>query len=251
MADASLAAERVSRHFGGLAAVNDVSLALHQGELHAVVGPNGAGKSTLINLLSGDLPLSSGHIRYHGEDISGLSMDRRSRLGIGRSYQKTNIFPSFTAFENCRLAAQSRTPRALRVFSEALRDPASSSAARRALERTLLDDRADAVAAELSHGEQRQLEIAMVLATAPQVLLLDEPLAGMGAQESARMVELLRALAADHAIMLVEHDMDAVFSVAHRITVMANGQVLESGTPEQIRASAAVRQVYLGEEDVA
>lgn len=249
MADAMLAAERVSRHFGGLAAVNDVSLALAPSELHAVVGPNGAGKSTLINLLSGDLRLSGGRIRYRGEDISGLSMDRRSRLGIGRSYQKTNIFARFTAFENCRLAAQSRAPHALRVFSEALRDQASCEAARRALERTGLAGRAGTLAAELSHGEQRQLEIAMVLATEPRVLLLDEPLAGMGAEESARMVELLRALALDHAVMLVEHDMDAVFAVATRITVMANGQVLESGPPAQIRASPAVRQVYLGESD--
>lgn len=249
MAEALLSAAGVSRYFGGLAAVNNVSVELCDGLLHAVVGPNGAGKSTLMNLLSGDLPVSSGSIRYQGADISGLSMDRRSRLGIGRSYQKTNIFPSFTAFENARLAAQSRAPRALRIFSNALRDDSVRLAAERALDRSGLSGRGDVVAAALSHGEQRQLEIAMVLATAPTVLLLDEPLAGMGAEESARMVGLLRALAADHAVMLVEHDMDAVFAVADVITVMANGQVLESGPPGQIRSSAAVRQVYLGEDE--
>jgi branched-chain amino acid transport system ATP-binding protein len=247
MADALLAASNVTRYFGGLAAVNGVSIQLHPGELHAMLGPNGAGKSTLINLLSGDLPVSAGRISYKGEDISRLSMDRRSRLGIGRSYQKTNIFPSFTAFENCRLAAQSRHPRATRVFADASRDASVRAMAERALEQAGLTGRENMVASALSHGEQRQLEIAMVLATQPQVLLLDEPLAGMGAEESARMLPLLRRLAADHAVMLVEHDMDAVFAVADVITVMANGQVLESGSPERIRASRVVRQIYLGE----
>lgn len=249
MAEALLSAAGATRHFGGLAAVNNVSIELQRGQLHAVLGPNGAGKSTLINLLSGDLPLSAGTIRYKGRDISALSMDRRSRMGVGRSYQKTNIFPSFTAFENCRLAAQSRDPRPFNIFANALHNRAVSAAAERALEQAGLAGRGETVAATLSHGEQRQLEIAMVLATDPDVLLLDEPLAGMGAEESARMVELLRKLAADHAVMLVEHDMDAVFAVADRITVMANGQVLESGLPEQIRASAAVKQVYLGEDE--
>jgi branched-chain amino acid transport system ATP-binding protein len=249
MADVVLSAAGVSRYFGGLAAVNNVWVELHAGELHAVVGPNGAGKSTLINLLSGDLPVSAGRISYRSADISTLSMERRSRLGIGRSYQKTNIFPNFSTFENARLAAQSRDPHPLQIFSDALRYEPVRAAAARALERAGLDGRGDLPAAALSHGEQRQLEIAMVLATAPAVLLLDEPLAGMGAEESARMAQLLRALAADHAVMLVEHDMDTVFAVADRITVMANGQVLESGAPDRIRASAAVRQVYLGETE--
>ncbi len=247
MTDALLVANNVTRYFGGLAAVNSASLYLHRGQLHAVLGPNGAGKSTLINLLSGDLPLSSGSITYKGEDISNLRMDHRSRLGIGRSYQKTNIFPSFTAFENVRLAAQSRDPHALHILTDALRYDSIRNAATQALDRTGLRDRGDVVASALSHGEQRQLEIAMVLATNPEVLLLDEPLAGMGAEESARMVTLLRALTADHAILLVEHDMDAVFAAADLITVMANGQILESGPPEKIRASPVVRQVYLGE----
>ncbi len=247
MAEAVLVARDVTRYFGGLAAVDHVSLELRREQLHAVLGPNGAGKSTLINLLSGDLPLSAGRIHYQGTDISTLSVDRRARLGIGRSYQKTNIFPSFTAFENCRLAAQSREPHALRILSGASCYSGVRERAEHALELAGLRGRESVVASALSHGEQRQLEIAMVLATTPEVLLLDEPLAGMGAEESARMVALLRNLATDHAVMLVEHDMDAVFAVADVITVMANGQVLEHGLPAQIRASQAVRQVYLGE----
>lgn len=249
MTDALLSATNLTRHFGGLVANNRVSIALHRGRLHAVLGPNGAGKSTLINLLSGDLPASSGSIRYRDQEISGLSADRRSRLGIGRSYQKTNIFPAFSAFENCRLAAQSRAPRPWHIFSDALGHEPIRDIAARALEQAGLRGRADKMAATLSHGEQRQLEIAMVLATDPEVLLLDEPLAGMGAQESASMIELLKKLSPNHAIMLVEHDMDAVFAVADTITVMVNGEVLETGAPEQIRASVAVQQAYLGHDE--
>jgi len=244
-----LATHDLSRRFGGLMAVSGVAIELHRGRLHAVLGPNGAGKTTLINLLSGDLATTAGTIRYKGRDITGYSSDRRSRIGLGRSYQKTNIFPNFTAFENCRLAAQSRAPRAWRVFSDATRYPPVIEAARAALDAAGLAGRADRVASALSHGEQRQLEIAMVLATAPEVLLLDEPLAGMGHEEAQRMVGLLQKLAPDHAILLVEHDMDAVFAVADVITVMVNGQVLESGPPAQIRASPEVRRAYLGEQD--
>jgi len=251
VADAILRTESLSRRFGGLAAVSNVTLELAIGQLHAVLGPNGAGKSTLINLLSGDLRASAGRIRYRGVDITGTPAHRRSRLGIGRSYQKTNIFPTFTAFENCRLAAQSRAPRALHVIVDALAHEPTNIAAQIALSAAGLDARGDTVASALSHGEQRQLEIAMVLATAPDVLLLDEPLAGMGAEEATRMVALLKELAPKHAILLVEHDMDAVFAVADVITVMVNGQVLESGPPMQIRASAAVRQAYLGDDDIA
>jgi branched-chain amino acid transport system ATP-binding protein len=251
MAEPILTTESLSRRFGGLAAVSNVSIGLAVGELHAVLGPNGAGKSTLINLISGDLRASAGRIRFRGTDITGLPSYRRSRLGIGRSYQKTNIFPAVSAFENCRIAAQSRSPRVAHVFSPAVKHEPTNAAARAALAAAGLDGRSDVVASALSHGEQRQLEIAMVLATAPDVLLLDEPLAGMGAEEAARMVELLKRLARSHAILLVEHDMDAVFAVADLITVMVNGQVLESGPPPQIRASAAVRQAYLGDDDVA
>jgi branched-chain amino acid transport system ATP-binding protein len=246
MTERILVTQGLSRRFGGLMAVNDVAIGLDTGMLHAVLGPNGAGKTTLINLLSGELPASGGVIRYKGEDITRLSPDLRSRLGIGRSFQKTNIFPAFTAFENCRLAAQSRIPRALHVASDAEAFPPVREAAERALAAAGLAARGDRMASTLSHGEQRQLEIAMVLATAPEVLLLDEPLAGMGAEEVARMVDLLKKITRDHALLLVEHDMDAVFALADRITVMVSGQVLESGTPDEIRASVAVRQAYLG-----
>jgi branched-chain amino acid transport system ATP-binding protein len=249
MSDPVLATEGLSRRFGGLMAVSGVAIELHRGRLHAVLGPNGAGKTTLINLLSGDLPATAGTIRYRGRDITRYPADRRSRIGMGRSYQKTNIFTGFTAFENCRLAAQSRAPQAWRVFTDATRYPPLRDAAGRALEAAGLASRGDRIASTLSHGEQRQLEIAMVLATAPEVLLLDEPLAGMGAEEVQRMVALLRKLAPQHAILLVEHDMDAVFAVADVITVMVNGQVLESAPPAQIRASPAVRRAYLGEPD--
>jgi len=250
MRDAILRTEKLSKRFGGLTAVDTVSIDLYMGEVHAVIGPNGAGKSTLTNLLSGDLPPSSGAVLFEGKDIAGLRSDRISRLGIGRSYQKTNIFLPFTVFENCRLAAQSRTPHAWRVFNGAPGFSDINRLAEEAMATAGLTPRRDMVAAALSHGEQRQLEIAMCLATRPRVLLLDEPLAGMGPQESQDMVELIQRLAADHAIMLIEHDMDAVFAVAHKLTVMVNGEVLESGTPEEVRASPAVQTAYLGGEDL-
>ena len=248
MPEPVLRIEALAKHFGGLAAVSDVSLDLAIGEVHAVIGPNGAGKSTLINLLSGDLVPSDGRVRYEGRDIAGLPADRIARLGIGRSYQKTNIFLDFTVFENCRLAAQARRGRLGGFFRPARRYAEVNEHARQALALAGLDGRADAFAVALSHGEQRQLEIAMTLATAPRVLLLDEPLAGMGAEEAERMVALIRTLAADHAVLLVEHDMDAVFSVAARLTVMVNGRVLETGAPAEIRRSKAVQEAYLGEE---
>jgi branched-chain amino acid transport system ATP-binding protein len=243
-----LRVEGLSKHFGGLAAVSDVTLELAMGEVHAVIGPNGAGKTTLINLLSGDLAPSSGSVRYEDRDIAGLSADRIARLGIGRSYQKTNIFLDFTVFENCRLAAQTELAGLGGFFRPARAYRAINETARRALALAGLAERADAVAAALSHGEQRQLEIAMTLATAPRVLLLDEPLAGMGAEEAQRMVALIRTLTAEHAVLLVEHDMDAVFSVATRLTVMVNGRVLETGAPEDVRRSKAVLEAYLGDE---
>ncbi len=250
MSEAILRTEGLTKRFGGLVAVSDVSLDLHLGEVHVVIGPNGAGKSTLTNLLSGDLPATSGRVMLDGRDIAGLSSDQISRLGVGRSYQKTNIFLPFTVFENARLAAQSRTPYALRVFSRAEAYDAINALATDALAAAGLSHRAERVAATLSHGEQRQLEIAMCLATQPRVLLLDEPLAGMGPHESQRMVELIGKLRSDHAIMLIEHDMDAVFALANRLTVMVNGEVLESGTPEQVRSSPAVQAAYLGGEEM-
>jgi branched-chain amino acid transport system ATP-binding protein len=243
-----LSTERLCKRFGGLSAVRDVSIGLRKGEVHALLGPNGAGKSTLINLLSGDLPASDGRVLYRGADVTAASADARSRAGIGRSYQKTNIFPAFTVFENCRLAAQSRRPRALHVFEDARALPSYREVAERVLAAAGLTGREALVAATLSHGEQRQLEVAMVLATDPEVLLLDEPLAGMGAEEADSMVELVRSLAPGHAILRVEHDMDAVFALADVVTVRVEGEVLGSGPPAQIRASPAVRRAYLGDD---
>jgi branched-chain amino acid transport system ATP-binding protein len=250
MSEPVLATEGLTRYFGGLAAVSGVTLACEQGRIHAVIGPNGAGKSTLVNMLSGDLVPSGGRITLRGADVTGLAAHRISRLGVGRSYQKTNIFLPFTAFENCRLAAQSRLPSSMRFFRPARAYRALDETAERALAAAGLADRRRVIAEALSHGEQRQLEIAMTLATDSSVLLLDEPLAGMGAEESARMVELLRRLRASHAILLVEHDMDAVFSLADRLTVMVNGMVLAGGSPDEIRANPAVQEAYLGGEGV-
>ncbi len=249
MTDALLRTQGLSRTFGGLAAVCDVSLECHAGRLHAVIGPNGAGKTTLINLLSGDLAPSAGRIEILGHDVSRLAAHRISNLGVGRSYQRTNVFMRFTTFENCRLAAQSRLPSSMRFLRSAASYRAVNEAAANALALAELDGREDIVAADLSHGERRQLEVAMTLATNPKVLLLDEPLAGMGAEESARMVELLRKLIPGHATLLVEHDMDAVFALAHTLTVMVNGRVLASGPPAQVRANDEVQRAYLGDSD--
>ena len=250
MLEAVLRTDRLCKHFGGLAAVNDVSLEFHTDQIHAVIGPNGAGKTTLTNLLSGDMSCTSGGIYLDGEDIAGLSADRISQRGVGRSYQKTNIFLPFTVMENCRIAAQSRLKSSMRFLRPALNYRDVAREAERALVETGLERRAQERAAALSHGEQRQLEIAMTLATRPRILLLDEPLAGMGSEESAHMVELLRKLKPAHAMMLVEHDMDAVFALADRLTVMVDGRVLESGAPEAIRGSAAVQEAYLGAEEL-
>jgi branched-chain amino acid transport system ATP-binding protein len=240
----------LTRLFGGLAAVKDVSIECRMREVHAVIGPNGAGKTTLINLLSGDLRPSAGTVILGDEDITGLEPHRISKLGVGRSYQKTNVFFPFTAFENCRLAAQSRLESSMHFIRPALSDMEVNAIAEQALIVVGLEGKSRVAVAALSHGEQRQVEIAMTLATNPRVLLLDEPLAGMGAEESVRIVGLLRQLAAQHAVLLVEHDMDAVFAVADVLTVMVDGMVLESGTPEQIRSSRAVQEAYLGTEEL-
>ena len=242
-----LAATGLTKRFGGLAAVNGVSLELHRNRIHAVIGPNGAGKSTLTNLLSGDLVPTSGKVMLGGRDTTGWSAEKISQQGLGRSYQKTNIFLPFTVWENVRLAAQSRQPQAASWLTLATDFIAVSARAERAIELSGLKNRLKSIAGAISHGEQRQLEIAMTLATDPQVLLLDEPLAGMGAQEAERMVALLLAIKKDHAILLVEHDMDAVFALADRLTVMVNGEVIASGTPAEIRADAGVQTAYLGE----
>ncbi len=247
-----LSASGLTKRFGGLAAVNDVSLDLWQGWIHAVIGPNGAGKSTLANLLSGDLPPTSGRITLTGTDITGWTPEKISRHGLGRSYQKTNIFSTFTVWDNVRLAAQSRAQPSpfnpLGWVRAAAGMRAVHQSAERAIELAGLQDRRHAQAGATSHGEQRQLEIAMTLATDPRVLLLDEPLAGMGQAEAERMVQLLLRLKKDHAILLVEHDMDAVFTLADHLTVMVNGQVIASDAPAAVRADAGVQAAYLGEE---
>ena len=249
MSEVLLSARKVTKRFGGLAAVSEVSLDLWRERIHAVIGPNGAGKSTLTNLLSGDLRPTEGTITLDARDVTGWNPERISRAGLGRSYQKTNIFLPFTVWENIRLAAQSRTPHAARWLQLAANVKEVNERAERAMELAGLQARRGFVAGAISHGEQRQLEIAMTLATGPRVLLLDEPLAGMGTAEAERMVALLLRLKQDHAMLLVEHDMDAVFALADHLTVMVNGQVIASGTPAQVRADPGVQSAYLGEEE--
>ncbi len=248
MNEVLLSARQLTKRFGGLAAVNDVSVDLWRDRIHAVIGPNGAGKSTLTNLLSGDLAPTTGTVTLGGTDVTGSKPEKISRHGLGRSYQKTNIFLPFTVWDNVRLAAQSRAPQAWRWLRRATSFAAVNASAEPAVELSGLTDRVGAIAGTISHGEQRQLEIAMTLATEPQVLLLDEPLAGMGVAEAERMVALLLRLKKDHAMLLVEHDMDAVFALADHLTVMVNGQVIASGAPADVRADANVQAAYLGEE---
>jgi branched-chain amino acid transport system ATP-binding protein len=236
----------ITRRWGGLVAVNDVSLELARGSVHAVIGTNGAGKSTLINILSGEIAPSQGGVELMGEDVTAWSQPRRARAGLGRSYQRNTIYPSFTVLENCRLAAQARTPSPWRWWQAASGCARSNAAAREAAARAGLSEYLDRTAGLLSHGQKRQLEIAMCLATDPQVLLLDEPLAGMGAEETERMLALLDQLKPDHAILLVEHDMDAVFRVADRITVLVNGTVIACDTPDGVRQNTQVQSAYLG-----
>jgi branched-chain amino acid transport system ATP-binding protein len=245
--DVLLRGLEITRRWGGLVALNGVSLDIARGSVHAVIGTNGAGKSTLINILSGEIEPSSGKVELLGQDVTAWSQPRRARSGLGRSYQRNTIYPSFTVFENCRLAAQAREQKPWAWWRDAQRCEVSTVAARAAATRAGLDDLLDRSAGLLSHGQKRQLEIAMCLATQPQVLLLDEPLAGMGAEETERMLTLLAELKSSHAILLVEHDMDAVFRIADCITVMVNGAVIASGTPDFVRNSAEVRVAYLGE----
>jgi branched-chain amino acid transport system ATP-binding protein len=248
IAEPILATSGLTRRFGGLTAVDRVSLELVRNSIHALIGPNGAGKSTLVNVLSGELKPSSGTVRLRGEDITSWSPDRVARHGVARTFQHSNLFPAFSAFENCRLAAQSRASRVTRWAKPADGYAEWNDAADRALATVGLSMRRHVPARTLAHGEQRALEIAMSLATSPSVLLLDEPLAGMGGEESARIVVLLKQLSEHHAILLVEHDMDAVFALADRLTVMVNGAVLASGDPAAIRANAEVQRAYLGSD---
>jgi branched-chain amino acid transport system ATP-binding protein len=246
VAEVLLRGTGITRRWGGLVAVNNVSLEFERGAVHAVIGTNGAGKSTLINILSGEIPPSEGRVELLGQDVTAWPQPKRARAGLGRSYQRTTIYPSFSVFENCRLAAQAHVQKPWHWWQPARACAVSTEDARAAAERAGLADLLEREAGLLSHGQKRQLEIAMCLATRPEVLLLDEPLAGMGAEETDRMLELLAELRDGHAILLVEHDMDAVFRVADRITVMVNGSVIASDTPERIRENAEVQAAYLG-----
>ena len=243
---AVLQTEMLSKSFGGLSAVRDVSITLRRGELHALIGPNGAGKSTLVNLLSGELKPTSGAIRLDGREVTGTSAPMMAQAGVARSFQRTNIFAPLSICDNVRLAAQAiHTPARslLRPGASATDLDARSIAV---LERIGLAEEPHRIAGTLSHGEQRLLEIAMTLAGRPRLLMLDEPLAGMGNEESAAIAALLKSLARDHAVLLIEHDMDFVFAVADRMSVMVEGKLLASGTPDEIRADPAVQRAYLG-----
>jgi branched-chain amino acid transport system ATP-binding protein len=245
-ATAVLSTQNLSKQFGGLLATDDVSIAFNRNELHAVIGPNGAGKSTLVNLLAGEFAPSSGSILLDGHDVTSLSAWRRARAGIARSFQRSNIFLSLSVFENVRLAAQANASILQSLSSTAGRATKYADAAIAAIERVGLDNVVHRIAGELSHGEQRQLEIAMTLATNPKVILLDEPLAGMGQEEGERISALLKTLSRDHALLLIEHDMDFVFKVADVMTVLVYGRVLASGTPAIVRKNAEVQAAYLG-----
>jgi branched-chain amino acid transport system ATP-binding protein len=249
VAEALLEIRGVTKSFGGLVATNRVDLDVIEGETHALIGPNGAGKTTLIGQLAGDLTPDAGRIRFAGADVTGLSTPARSLRGLARSFQITSIFREATALDNVALAVQAHAGSSFRFWRPARRDPALQTPAREVLTSVGLGARADVVAANLAHGEQRQLEIAMVLATRPRLLLLDEPMAGMGAEESQRMIAFLRGLKGRHTILLVEHDMDAVFALADRISVMVYGRLIATGSPADVRANPEVRQAYLGEDE--
>ena len=251
MADALLAVDGLSKRFGGIVAADAVTLDVKPGELHAVIGPNGAGKTTLIGQLAGELRSDAGIIRFGGRDVTALPVHRRSQLGLARSFQITSLFPEFTALDNVALAVQAHAGHSFRFWRDARGEDALRAPARSALARLGLGARADVPVVQLSHGEGRQLEIAMALATKPRLLLLDEPMAGMGPEESGRMVATLRELKREVAILLIEHDMEAVFALADRITVLVYGRVIASGAPEAIRADPEVRRAYLGEQEVA
>ncbi len=248
MADTLLAIRGLSKRFGGLLASDRIDLDVARGETHAIIGPNGAGKTTLIGQLAGDLRPDSGSIHFAGQDVTRLDAPHRARRGLARSFQVTSIFREFSALDNVALAVQAHAGRSFRFWRSARSEPALREPARAALEAVGLGARADVLAARLAHGEQRQLEIAMALATEPRMLLLDEPVAGMGLDESQKMVRFLAMLRRRITIVLVEHDMDAVFTLADRISVMVYGRIIATGTPSEVRGSDDVRRAYLGED---
>ncbi|MEI9804875.1 MAG: ABC transporter ATP-binding protein [Pseudolabrys sp.] len=249
MTEFMLRVENLAKRFGGIVATDDLGLSVAAGELHAVIGPNGAGKTTLIAQLSGQLRPDSGRIHFNGRDITAVPMEKRSALGLARSFQITSLFLDLSVLDNVALAVQARVGHSFHFWRDARREPELRDPARAALARVGLADRAELPASLLSHGEHRQLELAMALASQPRMLLLDEPMAGLGPEESARMVAMLRALKNELTILLVEHDMEAVFALADRITVLVYGRVIASGSPAEIRANTQVREAYLGEAE--
>ena len=250
MAEPLLRVQNLVRRFGGIAATDNLSLDVASGELHAIIGPNGAGKTTLISQLTGQLAPSAGTIYFAGRDVTHLPAWRRSALGLARSFQITSLLPDFTAADNVALAAQAHDGHSFHFWGNARKEKHLRDAARSALTRVGLDHRADVVVSRLSHGEQRELELAVALATRPQLLLLDEPMAGLGTTESTRMVKLLQELRQEVTIVLVEHDMEAVFALADRISVLVYGRVIASGTSAEIRSNEEVKRAYLGDQRV-
>jgi branched-chain amino acid transport system ATP-binding protein len=238
----------VCKHFGGVAATDNVTLELAPGELHALIGPNGAGKTTLIAQVSGMLPTDTGRIVFEGRDITALRAYARVRQGLARSYQVTSIFRRFTVLENLALAVQARSGTSFSFWRPLARETALADEARAIADEIGLSEKKQTIAANLAHGDQRALEVGLALATRPRLLLLDEPMAGMGPEESARMIELVARLKRRLTILLVEHDMDAVFRLADRISVLVNGRLIATGAPEAIRRDPQVRKAYLGEE---
>ena len=249
MADPILKVEGLNKHFGGVIATENLDFEVMPGEIHAVIGPNGAGKTTFVAQLSGMIAPDSGRILFDGKDITGLNAPARSHAGLARSFQITSIFKNFSALENVALSIQAHSGHSFRMWRPALTDEALNAPAREILGRVGLGERAEVIAANLAHGEQRQLEIAMALATGPKLLLLDEPTAGMGLEDSQQMKTFLGSLKGEYSMLLIEHDMDTVFALADRITVLVYGRAIATGTPEAIRANAEVRAAYLGEED--
>ena len=241
----------LTKRFGGLLASDQISLAVEPHELHAIIGPNGAGKTTLIGQLAGDVTPDAGRIVFAGTDITRLPAHRRAALGLARSFQITSIFRDLSVLDNVALAVQARAGHSFRFLRPARSDPALRTPARALLDQVGLAARANHLAATLAHGEKRALEIAIALAARPRLLLLDEPMAGMGTEESAEIIALLHAIKSSISILLIEHDMDAVFALADRITVLVYGRAIATGTPEQIRANPEVRRAYLGEESDA
>ena len=247
MTEPILEARKLVKSYGAMMVNAQVDLAIMPGEIHALIGPNGAGKTTLIAQVAGDLTPDSGRISYQGTDITFLPMHKRTRLGIARSFQITSIFHGFSAMDNVVLALQANNGHNFRFWRNARKYPTVRQSALAILKRVGLVQRAHSMAGNLSHGEQRQLEIAMALGTKPKLLLLDEPMAGMGAEESERMVATLRELKGQHSVLLVEHDMDAVFALADRVTVLVYGRVIATGGVDEIRCSPEERRAYLGD----